>query len=65
MRQKAGKLVRAVVLPWKEIQILHQFLVCISGYALNAGMSYIWIDNQIRTKKVNVGLPDNGWPLPF
>ena len=45
--------VRAVVLPWKEIQILHQFLVCISGYVLNAGMSYIWISNRFRTGKVN------------
>jgi len=53
MRHLAGKLARAVVLPWKELQLVHQFLECISGHVLNAGMSCIWIRNRIRTNKIN------------
>lgn len=53
MGHKAGKVVHAVVLPWKELQMAHQFLVYISGHVLNAGISYMWICNQIRTNWVN------------
>jgi len=38
-RHKAGKVVHAVVLPWKELQMAHQCMVYISGHVPNAGMS--------------------------
>jgi len=39
MGHKAGKVVHAVVLPWKELQMAHQCMVYISGHVPNAGMS--------------------------
>ena len=48
-----GKLFRAVVIPWKELQIENQFLACISGYVPNAGMLCMRICNRIITGKVN------------
>jgi hypothetical protein len=64
-RHLAVKLVRAVVPPWKKLQMAHRWPVCISGYVPNAGMLCMLICNQIRTGKINERATQDGWPFSY